>query len=123
MLHQRVAQARVLDALDRLADEGLDQQRLGLLRRDAARHQVEQQILVELARGRAVAALHVVGENFELRLVVGLGVSDSSSACVAILASVFCASARTMILPWKTPRLSPSSTVLNTSRLWQPPTA
>src|SRR6185295_442470 len=30
-LHQRLAQARMLDALDRLADERLDQQRLGLL--------------------------------------------------------------------------------------------
>ena len=63
----------MLDALDRLADEGLDQQRLGLLGRNAARHEIEQQVLVERARGRAVAALHVVGEDFELRLVVGLG--------------------------------------------------
>ena len=32
MVHQRVAQPGVLDPLHRLADEGLDQQRLGLLR-------------------------------------------------------------------------------------------
>ena len=62
----------MLDPLHRLADEGLDQKRLRLLRRDAARLEVEQQILVERARGRAVTALHVVGKNFELRLVVGL---------------------------------------------------
>ena len=41
--------------------------------RNAARHQIEQQVLVERARGRAVAALHVVGEDLQLRLVVGLG--------------------------------------------------
>ena len=35
--------------------------------------QVEQQIVVERAGGRAVAALHVVGENLELGLAVGLG--------------------------------------------------
>jgi hypothetical protein len=37
VLDQRVAQAGMLDALDRLADEGLDQQRLGLLGGNAAR--------------------------------------------------------------------------------------
>ena len=73
VLHQRVAQAGVLDALDRLADEGLHQQRLGLGLGNAARHQIELQVLVERAGGRAVAALHVVGENLQLRLVVGLG--------------------------------------------------
>ena len=73
VIHQRVAQAGMLDAFHRLADEGLDQQRLRFLGRDAARLQVEQQILVEIARGRAVAALHVVGENLQFRLVVGFG--------------------------------------------------
>ena len=63
----------MLDAVDRLADEGLDQQRLGLLGRNAARHQIELQVLVERAGGRAVAALHVVGEDLQLRLAVGLG--------------------------------------------------
>ena len=41
LIHQRVAQPGMLYAFDRLADEGLDQQRLGLLRRDAARLEVE----------------------------------------------------------------------------------
>ena len=41
--------------------------------RNAARPQIEQQVLVERARGRAVAALHVVGEDLQFRLVVGLG--------------------------------------------------
>ena len=36
------------------------------------------------------------------------------------LPSVFCASGRTMTLPWKTPRASSASTPLNSSRLVQP---
>src|SRR5215468_5251695 len=51
---QRVAQASVLDPLHRLADEGLDEQRLGLFGRNAARLEIEQQLLIESARGRAV---------------------------------------------------------------------
>ena len=35
---------------------------------DAARHQVEQMVVVDLGDGRAMAALHVVGEDFQLRL-------------------------------------------------------
>ncbi len=62
----------MLDALDRFAQKRLDQQRLGFRRRNAARHQIEFQLLVERAGGGAVTALHVVGENFKLRLVVGL---------------------------------------------------
>jgi len=41
---------------------------------NARARSIEQKILVEIARGRAMAALHVVGENLQLRLVVGLGV-------------------------------------------------
>ena len=77
---KRVAQARVLDALDRLADKGLDHQRLGLLGRDAARLEIEQQVLVERAGGGAMAALDVVGKDFELGLVVGLGESPTAAA-------------------------------------------
>src|SRR4029434_11037725 len=73
LLHQRLAQAGMFDALDRFAEEGLNQQALGFRRRDAARHQVEFELLVERASGGAVAALHVVGEDFELRLFVGFG--------------------------------------------------
>ncbi len=42
LVHQRVAQPGMFDAFDRLADEGLDQQRLGLLGGNAARPEVEQ---------------------------------------------------------------------------------
>ncbi len=41
--------------------------------RDAARLEIEQQILVDLAGGRAVAADHVVGENLKLGLGIELG--------------------------------------------------
>src|SRR5215211_8875828 len=73
LVHQRLAQAGMLDTLDGLADEGLDQQRLGLLRRNAACLEIKQQGLVERAGRRAMAALPIVGEDFQLRLVVGLG--------------------------------------------------
>src|SRR5258705_5506266 len=73
LVDQRVAQARVLDALDRLADEGLDQQPLGLLCRNAARLEIEQEVVVKRAGGRAMTALHIVGVDFQFRLAVGLG--------------------------------------------------
>ena len=69
---QRLAQALMLDALDRLADKGLDQQRPGLSLGDAARLEIEQQLLVDLARGRAMAAHHVVGEDLKLGLGIEL---------------------------------------------------
>src|SRR5260370_3267699 len=72
--NQRILHALVLERLDCLADEGLDEERLGFGLRNAARLQIEQQVLVQRPGRRAVAALHIVGENLELRLVVGFGV-------------------------------------------------
>ncbi len=63
----------MLDALDCLADERLDQERLGIVGRNAARFEVEQEVFVERPRGSTVAALDIVSENLELRLVVRLG--------------------------------------------------
>src|SRR5262249_60214518 len=71
-LDQRLAQAGVLDAFHRLADEGLDQQRLGLLGRDAARLEIEQERLVERAGGGGMAALDVVAKALQLRVAAGL---------------------------------------------------
>ena len=91
---------------------------------NAARHQIKFQILVERARGRAVAALHVVGKNFQFRLVVGLGVLRQQQrahhhARVGLL--------RIRAAPRSCPGtrrwLSSSSTDLKISRLVQPPTA
>ena len=69
---QMLAHGAVLDLLDRLAQKALDQHAAGLLGRDAARAQIEQRRLVEIADRGAVAALDVVGVDFEF----GLGVDD-----------------------------------------------
>src|SRR5215216_445688 len=61
-LDQPLAHPLMLDDLDRLAEEGLQQQRLGLGARQAAGHEIEQEVVVELAAGRAMGTLHVVGE-------------------------------------------------------------
>src|SRR6478672_628933 len=71
-LEQCLPQTLMLEALDRLADKGLDQQGAGLVLGNAAGLEVEKQILVDLARGRAVAAHHVIGEDLKLRLRVEL---------------------------------------------------
>ena len=49
--------------------------------RDAAGAQIEQRCLVEFADGGAVAALHVVGEDFELRLGVDRGAPGRAADC------------------------------------------
>ena len=53
-------------------DEALDQHGARLVQRDAARAQVEQQVRVDLGRGGAMAADHVVGIDLELGLGVEL---------------------------------------------------
>ena len=45
----------------------------GFLFWDAARCEIEQEIIIQGAGRSAVSALHVVRKDFELRLVVGLG--------------------------------------------------
>ena len=52
---------------------------------DAARAQVEHRVLVELADRRAVRALHVVGEDLELRLRVDLRVVGQQQRLVRLL--------------------------------------
>ena len=86
---------------------------------DAARAQVEERVLVELADRRAVAALHVVGVDLELRACVSISRRATAAGCwFDCCASVFCASGRTMTLPLKTPRdLRRRATPLYSSRL------
>ena len=67
---QRVAQSLVGDRLDRLRAECFHQKALRLMTRNAARHEIEQLVLVELADSRAMSADDIVRENLELRLVV-----------------------------------------------------
>src|SRR5262245_417136 len=69
---QRLAQSLVLDLVECLADEALDKKRAGLCEWNAARAQVEQQVVVELGGGGAVPTHHVVGEDLQLRLGVEL---------------------------------------------------
>src|ERR1700689_2043915 len=73
LIHQRLAQAGMLYALDRLAQKRLDQQSLGFRSRNTAGHQIKLEVVVERARRGAMSALHVVGKDLEFRLVVGFG--------------------------------------------------
>ena len=66
-----------------------------------------------------MTALHVVGEDFELRLVIGFGGFRQQQRLCHHLGVGLLRIGRTMILPWKTLRLSSSSTDLNNSRLAQ----
>ena len=67
------AQVVAGNGFDGLADEGLNQERLGFLFGKAPGAQIKQQAFVERAGGGAVTAGHVVGKDFQFRLVVGLG--------------------------------------------------
>ena len=65
-----LADRRIGDGFDRLAQKAFDEEPARLVGRDAAGAQVEQGRLVELADAGAMGAFDVVGEDFEL----GLGV-------------------------------------------------
>ncbi len=58
----------VLDRVEHLLEEAAHQHAFGLGLGDAAAHQVEHRVLVERTDSGAVAADHVVGEDFELGL-------------------------------------------------------
>src|SRR5438045_94709 len=76
MPQQMRADREVLDRFHRLAQKAVDQHSPRLLGRDAARLQIKQRRLVEIADTGAVAAFDVVGVDFEL----GLGVDDGAPA-------------------------------------------
>jgi hypothetical protein len=78
---------------DCFANESLDEQRLGLFGRNAARHQVEFELAVDRPGGCPMAALDVIG------LLIASAVSDSRRARVIILPSVFWAWGCTVIRP------------------------
>ena len=61
------ANAQVLqrDALQDRLEEALNDHALGLFARDAAHHQVEELLFVDLPGGRAVAGADLVGGNFQ----------------------------------------------------------
>jgi hypothetical protein len=66
--------------------EGLDQHGLGLGFRNAAGAEVEQAVGIQRADRRAMAALHVVGVDLELRLAVDLGVLAQQQRLVHLVA-------------------------------------
>ncbi len=73
------------DALDDVGGEGVGQQAAGRLLADAARAQVEDAELVELADRRAVGALDVVGEDLELRIRVAQRLGRQQQIAVGLL--------------------------------------
>src|SRR5437764_14647065 len=68
-----LTQGVIGDRLDRLAYECLDQKPFGFFFGKTARTQIKQQGFVQRASGRAVTTGDVVGEDLQLRLIVGLG--------------------------------------------------
>ena len=72
-------------ALQTLTGEGLQQKLARGNFVDAARPQVEQSIFFDLADGRTVGALHVVGVDFQLRLGVNLRVVGKQQVAVRLL--------------------------------------
>src|SRR5690606_6556901 len=67
-----LAERRGLEAAEQHVGERERQQRAGAVRIEAARAEIEHLVLVELADGRAVAALDVVGIDLEFRPRVDL---------------------------------------------------
>ena len=73
------------DRFDHIVREGMHQQLPGQSLSDAARAQIKQLRFVELADGRAVVALDVVGVNFELRLGVDFRIFGQQQVVVGLV--------------------------------------
>jgi len=58
----------VLDGFESLADESGNQHGLGFCRRDAARFQIKEVIVVQVAAGGAVTTSDIIGIDLEFRL-------------------------------------------------------
>src|SRR6476660_1720421 len=71
---QMITNRWVIEALNHFVEESGDEEALGHVCRNAAGAQIEELVLVDLARGRAVGATDVVGEDFEAGHGVGFGV-------------------------------------------------
>ena len=75
----------LLHAVEALAGEGEEQELARGHLVDAAGAQVEQRVLLDLADGGAVRALHVVGVDLQLRLGVDLRVVGKQQVAVGLL--------------------------------------
>ena len=116
-LFEPAAQRGDRNPLDHLGAEGIGQQIARGFFREAPAAQVEDLLAVELADGRAVRALHVVGKDLELRQGVDHGRPVSSRFRLDCAESLFCAPGRTITLPLKTACAAPSTMHLCSCRL------
>src|SRR5688572_7966190 len=83
---QRLANLVVRNVFEGFGREGGDEQGTRLGKRNAARAQIEDEVLVQIAGGRAVSADYVVGIDFELRLGVELGSRRKQQSVARLLA-------------------------------------
>src|SRR3989442_4208965 len=84
-LFQPGAQRTYLDRVNNVAREGMHQQIARLFLRDAARLQVEDRLLIELANRRPVRATNIVGVNLQLRFGMDGGVFGKNEIPVCLL--------------------------------------
>src|SRR5260370_17918893 len=84
-LFQPGAQRPYLDQVNNVAREGMHQQIARLFLRDAARLQVEDGLLIELANRRPVRATNIVGVNLQLRFGMDGGVFGKNEIPVCLL--------------------------------------
>ena len=82
---QAVAQGSEGDLVDDLAGEGLLQQQAGFGLADATLAHVEEGVVVQLSHGAAVAALHVVGVDFQHRLGVHACLGGADEVGIGLL--------------------------------------
>ena len=82
---ETVAQGLEPDAVYHLAHEGELQEQTGLGLADAALTHIEERLLVELAHGAAVGALHIVGVDLERRLRVHAGIGRGAEVGVHLV--------------------------------------
>ena len=79
------ARRAFLHAVQAFACEGEKQQAARGNFVDAARAQIEKRVLFDLADGRAVRALHVVGVDFKLRFGVDLRLIGKQQVAIGLL--------------------------------------
>ena len=72
---QAVAEGFERDGINDLGNEGLLQEQTGFALGDASLAHVEEGSIVELAYGRAMRALHIVGIDLQQRLCVHAGIA------------------------------------------------
>ena len=85
LLGELVAQRRQVHPIENLPRESVSQQAARLVLADAPGTQVKEGLLVKLADGGTMGALHVISINFQLRLGIDLGVPGKQYIFVGLL--------------------------------------